>query len=184
MFTENDTEDVMFDDIQEESDDEGNDTTDWKAEAIKAQGIVKRLKTKIEKAKETPAPKVEAPKEAEKGLDRLDRAVLRVEKITDAEEIALVETIMKETGKDVEGVLASKYFQNELKEMRDARATKDATPSSSKRSNQSPRDEVDYWIAKGELPPADQVDLRRKVVNAKMKQAKQANQFSDNAVIS
>ena len=128
--------------------------------------------------------KKEVKAEKKEGLDRIDRTVLRMEKITEPEEIELVEAIMKESGKDVEGVIASKYFQSELKEMREARTTEEATPKGSKRSNQSPKDDVAYWIAKGELPPADQVELRRKVVNTKMKVEKDKSQFSDISVIS
>src|SRR3990172_2372750 len=101
----------------ESTDDEGKDTTDWKAEALKAQGIAKRLKTQAEKRKIDS--KVEAKVEKkleERGLDRLDRAVLRVEKITSEDEVGLVEDIMKETGKTLEQVLESKYFKTELQE--------------------------------------------------------------------
>lgn len=160
-----------------------SETTDWEAEAKKARAIAQRLRTKLTKATEK---KVEAPatdtKEAKKtGLDRLDRAILRVEKITAEKEIELVESIMKETGKDVEAVLGSKYFQAELKAFREEQATKDATPSGTKRSAQSARDEVDYWIAKGELPK-DNPELARKVVNAKLEKIKSRNQFSDDPI--
>jgi hypothetical protein len=116
------------------------------------------------------------------GLDRIDRAVLRTEKITDAEEIKLVESIMKETGKTVEQVLESRFFQSELKEMRDLKKTEDATPSGQKRSGTSTRDTVDYWISKGELPPMSDPELRRKVVNAKMAKEKSVSQFSTNPI--
>ena len=179
----NDQEEIV-DDIVETKDDEENDTTDWKSLALKNQGIAKRLHTKIEKAKVEA--KVEKKVEkvlTEKGLDRLDKAILRVEKITKPEEIELVEAMMKESGKDIEGVLASKFFQSELTALREAQATKDATPSGTKRSGQSPRDEVDYWIAKGELPPQDQLELRMKVVAKKREVATSKNQFSDEPVV-
>lgn len=185
MEPTNDQEDVTVDEITEETDEAGNDTTDWKALALKNQGIAKRLKTKIEKAKvEAKVDKKVEAKLEEKGLDRLDKAILRVEKITAPEEIELVEAMMKESGKDVEGVLASKYFQSELAALREAKATKEATPTGTKRSGNSPRDEVDYWLAKGELPPADQPALRMKVVAKKREVATAKNQFSDTAVVS
>ena len=179
---ENEEDEVVeLEDIVEEVDEEGKDTTDWKALALKNQGIAKRLKTKIEKSKEVTVEKKEAPAKGEIILDKLDRAILRVEKITAPEEIDLVQTIMKESGKDIEGVLASKFFQSELKEMRDTAATKEATPSGTKRSGQSPRDSVEYWIAKGELPK-DNPELATKVVNAKLQKEKNKNQFSDTPV--
>lgn len=159
------------------------DTTDYKAKYFETQGIAKRLKSKLEKQKiEQKVEKKVEQKLEEKGLDRLDKAVLRVEKITSPAEIELVETIMKESGKDVEGVLASKYFQSELAALREAQATKEATPSGNKRSGQAPRDDVDYWIGKGELPPQDQPELRMKVVARKREVAKSKNQFTDEPV--
>lgn len=158
------------------------DSTDWRAEAIKARAQASRLRSKLTKAteKKIEVPAKEEPKEV---LDRIDRAVLRAEKITAKDEVELVESIMKETGRTVEAVLESKYFKSELAAIREAQATKDATPSGTKRSGQSPRDEVDYWIAKGELPK-DNPELARKVVKAKIASAQSKNQFSDEAVIS
>ena len=160
------------------------DKTDYKALAIKNRGIAQRLKTKLDKHKIDS--KVEKKVEkivSEKGeLDRIDKAVLRTEKMTDVDEVALVQSIMKETGKDVEGVLASKYFQTELKEMRDKKTVEDAIPSDKKRSGSSTKDSVDYWIAKGELPPANQPELRQKVVNAKIAKEKSGSQFSHNPI--
>ncbi len=100
---DNDQDEVVVDEIEEETDEEGNDKTDWKAIALKHQGIAKRLKTKIEKSKVDA--KVEKKVEKvleEKGLDRVDKAILRVEKITSSKEIELVEDWKKETGKDVD----------------------------------------------------------------------------------
>lgn len=180
----NDQEDVI-DEIVETKDDLDNDTTDWKAEALKQQGIAKRFKSKIEKAKVDAKvdKKVEAVLE-EKGLDRLDKAILRVEKITNPKEVELVEDWMKESGKDVEAVLESKRFQAELAELREAAATKEATPSGTKRAGQAASTEVDYWIAKGELPPSDQPELRQKVVARKREVAANKSQFSDISVVS
>ena len=90
---------------------------------------------------------------------------------------------MKETGKTLEEVLASKYFRAELKELREQKASADAIPDSSKRSGQSPKDSVDYWLAKGEMPPADQPQLRREYVNAKLKQETSGSKFTSRSVI-
>jgi hypothetical protein len=180
----NEEEVIDVPEIKEEKDENGADVTDWKAKALEAQGIAKRYQTKLSKMKEAkPAPAVEKQEAKQETLDRIDRAVLRVEKITEPDEIALVESTMKESGKSLEAVLAMKYFQSELKEMREFRASKEAIPSSTRRSSQSSRDTVDYWIAKGELPPADQVKLRRDVVNARMATAKQKSKFTDNPVV-
>jgi len=179
-------EDVVLEDLPGDAPEGEEDKTDWKAIAKKNHGIAQRFKTKFEKSKD------KAPDGGDKGgsdkggqggenasgLDKLDRAVLRVEKITAPDEVKLVESYMKETGKDIEAVLASKYFQAELKEMRDLAATDDATPSGEKRSGVLTRDTVEYWIAAGKLPE-DPV-LRQKVVNAKIAKEKNVSQFSSN----
>jgi hypothetical protein len=69
-----------------------------------------------------------------------------------------------------------------LKERRDAAATKEATPSGSKRSGTASRDKVEYWIKKGVLPPTDQNKLRREVVKAKIAKAKSGSTFTDNPI--
>jgi hypothetical protein len=115
-------------------------------------------------------------------LDRVDRAVLRTEKITDAKEIELVQSWMKDTGKTVEQILENKHFLNDLKDLRELEASDDATPEGKKRAGGSARNTVEYWIAKGELPPASEPELRTKVVNAKMAQKKAVSNFSDKPV--
>lgn len=160
------------------------ETIDWQAkyeeekQAREAEeGRRKRAEGKLEKNKV--APKQDKPTETE-GLDRMDRAILRMEKITSEEEISLVESIMADTGKNLEQVLASKYFQAELKEMRELQDTENAKPTTSKRTQTSTRDSVEYWIAKGELPTDP--TLRIKVVNAKIAKEKSGSQFSNNPI--
>lgn len=126
-----------------------------------------------------------APKPADKTgeLDYGQKAFLISSGIKTAEEQAVVKEVMKTTGKSLEDVLAMKYVQAELKDVRDAAAAADALPRGTKRPGQTTRDTVEYWIAKGELPPADQVQLRRDVVNAKMKQGAAGNPFTSNPVV-
>lgn len=116
-------------------------------------------------------------------LDYGEKAFLVSNGIKGAEETKLVQDIMESTGKSLEDVLESKYFQAEIKEMRDAKASQDATPSGNKTGQGSARDTVEYWISKGELPPADQTELRRKVVNAKIAKETTTNPFTDTPVI-
>lgn len=181
----NDQEEVVeIEEIVEETDDEGKDTTDWKALALKNHGIAQRFKTKLEKSKidSKVEKKVEKILETKKeGFDYAEKAFLKASGVTPTE-FALVEEVMKATGKSLDDVLESKYFQAELKEQRENKASKDAIPSGSKRSTSSARDEVDYWIAKGTLPPADQRELRTKVVNARLKAEKAKSVFSSQSV--
>lgn len=106
-----------------------------------------------------------------------EKAFLIANGLKEAGEQALAKKIMKETGKDAESVLETTYFQTELKHYREQKAAEDATPSGGKRSNNSSVDTVEYWIAKGELPPASEVELRRKVVNARMKKEESKSVF-------
>lgn len=111
------------------------------------------------------------------GLDYGQKAFLVANGIKGKEETELVQEVMAATGKSLEDVIESKYFQAELKERRDAKSAQDALPTQSKRSAAPARDGVDYWLSKGELPPKDQVELRRKVLNAKITKAKNGSKF-------
>ena len=175
-MAENDAEKkVDVADEEDETIDPATDATDWKERAtlleqkLKDKGIAHRERTKILKEQ---LKKFEAAnpskKEAEqiKGFDYGQKAFLKASGIS-SEEYPLVEEVIAATGKDLESVLESKYFPSELKDFRDAKTTKSAVPSGQKRSTSSTQDTVEYWIAKGQLPPADQRELRSKVVRAK-----------------
>jgi len=161
-------------DIVETTDIDGNDTTDWKALAMERQelarknhGIAQRYKTKAEKAKDTLADPVKLNEPQSNDLG--EKSYLIANGIKTKDEIALALRLKKETGKDIESLLDTTYFQAELREFRERKVTDNATPTNSKRSNNSSNDSVDYWLARDELPPASEVKLRQDVVNAKMK---------------
>ncbi len=166
---------VEVDELKPTLDENGNDITDWKAvaearhaQAVKNQGIATRFKTKATKAKEAPANP--APKKDDAPSNDLgEKAFLAVNGIKTAKQIEFFQKMKKETGKSADALLETTYFQQEFKNFNEREASADATPSGNKRSGNSAIDTVEYWLAKGELPPADQVDLRRKVVNARMK---------------
>lgn len=187
-FMEKENEGVEeIDEIVETQDDEGNDLTDWKAEALKHQGIAKRFKTKFEKAEELKAEeakkKAEAPTEKteKKDFDYAEMAYLEAKDISE-EDYPIVLEAIKSTGKSLKDVLGNKYIQAEIKEAKENRDSKNAIPIGAKRSTSSSRDEVGYWLAKGELPPADQRELRQKVVDAKIKKAEGASMFTNRPV--
>ncbi len=168
------------------------DTTDWKAKALEAQetakrlqGMAKRFKTRVDKLTAPKAEtKVETKPEAgqNKGFDYAEKAYLKSSGI-EATDFDFVKEVMESTGKPLDAVLESKYFQAELKERKELRMTDAATPSGTKRAGNTTRDQVEYWLAKGELPPADQRELRIKVVNAKIAAEKGKSQFTDNPVV-
>lgn len=181
---ENENEEVIIapeeelDDVEESED---SDTTDWKAEALKARAIAKRLKTKSEKAK-TPA---EAPSKKEETtsseLDYGQKAFLRSYDIKGADEVALVKTFMARTGDDLDSIVEDDIFQAKLANLREVKATKQAIPTGTKRSGQSPRTEVEYWLEKpfSEVPQ----DMRSSVLKAKISNEKNTNIFSSNAIV-
>ena len=130
--------------------------------------------------------KVETKNKAGKKSDELgygEKAFLIANGIKGTREVELVKNIMEDTGKTLDEVIESKYFQSEIKELRESLATREAIPSASKRSSTSARDSVDYWVAKGELPPADQVSLRRQVIDARIKSATEGSKFTSQSVI-
>lgn len=106
-----------------------------------------------------------------------ESAFLIANGLKESDERSLAKKLAKETGKDLESLLETTYFQTELKTLREQKATANATPTGSKRSNNSAVDTVEYWIAKGELPPASEVKLRQDVVNARMKKESTGGQF-------
>ncbi len=185
-MVKNELEVEEVDEIVETKDEEGNDLTDWKALALKNQGIAKRFKTKLEKAKEAekiiPEKKSEPEKKEEKkDFDNADYAYLAVKGYETDEEIAFIKGELEKTGKTLREILNYNYVQEELKSIKDEKAAKDATPKGSKRTGgASAKDDVDYWLAKGdeELPPSDQRELRRKVVLAREQRDRKANKFS------
>lgn len=113
---------------------------------------------------------VEQPKsqKVDNQFDYGQKAFLIALGIKSKEEIDLAKKLQKETGKDLDSLIETNYFKTELKALRDSQDVNDAIPKNSKRSGQSSVNTVEYWLAKGELPPADQVELRRAVVNAEI----------------
>ncbi len=152
------------------------------------QGIKKRQFTRLAKELGIELPKPESDKKVEKfekkseGFDLITKTFLKANGVVN-EDYEFVQQAMEETGKSVDALLESKYFQAELKERGEARATANAIPSSTKRAGSPASDQVEYWINKGELPPASQVELRRKVVNAKIDRETKQNVFSQNPVV-
>lgn len=182
-------------DSSEDNDSQENQKPEWfehddpYKEAKHWKGIAERNKSKIQKLEEAMNDNdsddgdSEQPKKADNELGYDKKAYLRAEGI-EKEDFGLVEEYMQNTGKDLDSIIESKYFQQDLKERVEQRKTQNATPDSSDRGGGAAQDSVDYWIQKGELPPKSETDLRRKVINEKTKRAKQGgkSKFTDNPV--
>lgn len=118
------------------------------------------------------------------GLDFSQKAYLAsVAGVKTPEEFAFVQELMETTGQPLDTLIESNYFKFEIKGFREQEAAKTAIPSNGKRNTSPTRDTVEYWLAKGELPPSDQVELRRKVVNARMAKETSASPFTDTPVV-
>jgi len=141
------------------------DKTDWKAEALKFKAILDRNKEKNRNNKE--------PSKKSDDLDYGQKAFLIANGIT-ADEFDLVRGELKQFNGELDSLISNNYFKSKLEENRQMKASDKATPSGNKRANQTSQDSVDYWLAKGELPP--DFELRKKVVKARRE--KESNPFS------
>lgn len=168
--------------LQELDGREDEGSIDWKAEALKRQGINKRLQTKLKKLGEvekTIKPEPEAKPQDKKEFDLGEKSYLLANGVKKTE-FSLVFDEVKESGKSIEEVLESKYFQEKLEFKR----TKDATPSGTKRTSGSAKDDVDYWIQQGKLPPKEEnPELFRKVRKALEKRDENKTKFSPNPIV-
>ena len=147
---------------------------DWQARARELEGRLKRAETKLKKASDSPAPsKPSAPGE----FDYSQKAFLAVNDVKTPKEMDLARDYMVNTGKTLDEIVTNKFFLQELKELKDLETTDRANPSVSKRTGQSTQDSVEYWLAKGEMPPQGMTELRRAYVNAKMKKDSTGKKF-------
>ena len=150
------------------------DTADYKELFNKAQGMAKRFQTKLNKlANKPPEP---TPTKSE-GLDYGQKAYLVALGYKDPAEHKKIEEAMKSTGKKIEDVLENPYLKSDIETMREVNKSQiasDAT-SKSKRTGSSSKSEIDYWMAKGELP--EDVNLARKVVAARRFSDSKGNPF-------
>lgn len=112
------------------------------------------------------------------------KAYLNANGIKGPEEYALVSEFVSNTGKELEEIVDSKYFQSELKQLREMKESKLASDATSggKRGGGSARDTVEYWLNKGpdELPPSYMTQLRREVIAARIKTVSNNSPFKNN----
>lgn len=167
-------------------DESGTDTTDWKAEALKNYGRAKRYQTDLKKYKETEAEKAKAEAEKaknsqdKKDFDLAEKSYLLANGVKKSE-ISLFWEEHQKTGRSIDELLESEYFR----EKREMEASKEATPSGTKRAGGAARDSVDYWVKKGEYPPntPENTELRRKVAKALASQEEQGKKFSPRPIV-
>jgi hypothetical protein len=166
---------------------ENEQLTALKEEKIKLESTNKQL---FERAKKAEA-KAKELEEAEPKLvtkeGKLDlgaKALLRTHGIKE-DDFEFVEKELKNSNMPLDDLVTNPYFISKLNEKRNYESVVDATPEQSKRAGAPSRNQSEYWIRKGELPPntPSNRQLRREVVNARLETEKNASKFADNPVV-
>ena len=152
-------------------------------ETTKFKRMAKQGKKKAEEVDDTPETKPES-----SDLDFGQKAFLRSYEIKGADELELVTSWMKRTGDTLDVVVEDDIFTTRLEKLREAKASKDAVPKSTKRSAQTATDDVQRWtnkIKSGDARIGDIEDrkTREKVLNAQLEQVKTDSTFTDNSVV-
>ena len=150
------------------------------------EGRAKRLRKDLGLEPETkPELKKETPILKSGELNIAEMAFLQGNDIRGKEEFAIVQKYKNDTGKSLldlvdEGSIVGKLIRIEIKELREAKVTSEATPKGTKRSSPSPKDSVDYWVKK----PFDQVpdELKIQVVNRRIELDQSKNPFAKNQI--
>jgi hypothetical protein len=135
-------------------------------------------KLKIKSIQERKAKKETKPDIDSSVLERVQRMELKENGLKDSDEIELVLKKSKELKLDPLVLVSEGLAEGLLERHRKAKQDELATPGTSSRTASSQKDSVDYWIAKGELPSADKVELRREVVKKKIKASNRSNMFN------
>lgn len=130
---------------------------------------IKDLKKSVDK------PKEETPQSKPTGeLDDTQLDYLDLKGITEEEDIAVIQSIMRKTGQSLRETLKDEYVTSKLKDLKVSRDVKNATPTATKRSGQDASNNEDYWFQKyeaaGELPKGMPNGMAIKLVNRKAAQ--------------
>lgn len=142
----------------------------------------KKAETELKELKEKPVE--EKPVDKSGKLDLGQKAFLRTHGIKE-DDFEFVENQIKSSGMAVDELVTNPYFLSKLQEKRNYETVLDATPEGSKRSTSVSRNQAEYWIKKGEMPPNTPGNrkLRQEVVESRIQTEKSASKFADIGVI-
>jgi len=144
-------------------------------------GSLKRDLKDLQKPKEESATPKETSQTTEPSdLDYGQKALLRATlNIKGADELQLAKDYMKRAGVDADALEGDDIFMAKLDKLRTTKSNELAAQSTNGRGNTvSGRSTVEYWIAKGEHPPAELGrDLAYQYVQAKRNQGKNTKMF-------
>ena len=175
MTEENDVQEIEQPTEPEVKEEKAKEEPDFKALYEAELGRRKRAEKDALKAKEVKEPEVKSPSKSK--LDYGELAYLEVQGIKTDEEVEYLKKTMKVSGLELKDVVKDEYVQSQLKAIREKKVATEAIPSDTHRATptHSGKDTPDYWIKKGELP--DDTELRKKVVNEKIRLAKSGVNF-------
>lgn len=164
---QNDNAQENQDDNQEQNQSH-EEEKDWKAEALKYKAILDRNKGKTQE-KATAKPN---------GVELWSKTILIAQGLKENDERELAFEFAKNTGKPIDEVVDNKYFQQELADFREMKATQNASIRSKGKTSNVAQNDVEFWLTKpfGELP--DDFELRKKVVAARRQKSRSTGLFT------
>jgi len=170
--------------LEDGSDDSGELTKaqeygkNQKVRAEKAEKEAKDLKAKLAELSKDGEP--ETPKKQGKSdePDYAKLAYLKAEGVTHPDDQKIVQDEASRLKLPLTDVLQMEHIKTKLKDTQDQREAQSGAPKGKGKSGGATQQDVDYWLAKGEVPK-DDMELANKVIDAKMKKETNSNAFSD-----
>ncbi len=164
------SEDASGDTGYESSEDPRDAKIQELEEKLKEKSIKDRIKAKKSSKEESVSPDLE---------QRLIQSELRAEGVKDPKDMETVMHAAKVLGVEPIDALSDPFVQERLARSQKQRTAVNAVPGASSRQTVNIKANTDYWIKKGELPPKEDVELRRKVVNKRTEMAKHQKKFNN-----
>lgn len=139
--------------------------------------------------KPEPVKKVEKKPESKKQSDeldnteRIDKLTLKSEGVEHSDDIKMVLDEAKRLKLPVEEIINMEHIKSKLKKAQDQREAEDGMPDGRGKSSSGTKDSVEHWVNKkdkdGNFLTPDNLELANKVIDARLKQKKDGNMFSD-----
>lgn len=127
-------------------------------------------------------PEAKAPENQEKKsqpseIDYAKIAFLEQRGVKNKEDQDMVQEEANRLKMPLTDILSMEHIKAKLKANKDKREAMEGMPKGRGSSGSANKNDVDYWLAKGETP--DDLELAEKVINARIKKEEQSNKFSN-----